>query len=498
MAKRLPKILLGLLFAYFAFVIFAHLDHPQLEFYDEARRAVNALEMARGEAPSFLTPSYYGEPDHWGTKPPLLVWCQAIFLKIFGVGELAIRLPSALATVALCLLLTWWGKRDWGSYLAGALGALVVLCNWQYMGNHGARTGDFDALLVLFLTSQVIFFWRWVKTAELKWLYLAGGAVFLAGMTKGVAGGFLLPGIGLWLLVDKAGRQRLLHPALYLVIGSGIALVIGYYFLREQVDPGYLDLVFDNELGGRYQETNENHRGPWYFYLDSLVTDYGWRYLVGLLIPALAYFLSRPLFRRQALLLALTSTCFLAVISLAATKLYWYQSPVLPLLGMLIGAGVYHLARELKNKVGGPTGKLVGIALVAGLMISPAVLIVYRVTNAKSYQETPLRKAAFRDFMRRADVVPPYAVLIDNYHPNAHFYVARERGKGHEVVLRRRLPLGGFLSVAEQPADAVFRRGDRVMICHTSTWDYLFKRYQLQEITGDGRCKLVEIRGNRD
>ena len=498
MANRLPNIMLALLFAYFGFVIFTLLDDPQLEVYDEARRAVSALELVRGDASSILTPSYNGEPDHWGTKPPLLVWSQAIWMKIVGVGELAVRLPSALATLALCFLLTWWGKRDWDSPLAGALGALAVLCNWEYMGNHGARTGDFDALLVLFLTAQLIFLFRWAKSDEIKWLWLAGLAGFLGGMTKGVAGGFLLPGIGLWFLIDAVARRKLLHPGLYGIIGGAIAMVVGYYFLRETVDPGYLELVKDNELGGRYNDINESHQGPFYFYLQTLVADRAFGYLFPLLLPALVYLLSNKEYRRPAALLAITATVFLVIISSAATKLYWYKSPVLPLLGMLIGAGAFHLANLLAQKIGNAKGKLVAIALLAGLFITPMVLITYRVMNPRDYQETTLRKAGFRVFMRKGDVVkPPYILLVDDYHPNARFYAEREKGRGKEVSMRRMRRLRPPLVVTEQPANAEFSSGERVVICHTKTWEYMFERYTMKEEFTDGRCKLLTIRGLR-
>jgi hypothetical protein len=76
------RIIIAILFAWTLLAVFAHLGDVQLEFFDEARRGVSALEMSRGEAPSLLTPPYYGAPDHWGTKPPLLVWCQVIWIKI--------------------------------------------------------------------------------------------------------------------------------------------------------------------------------------------------------------------------------------------------------------------------------------------------------------------------------------------------------------------------------------------------------------------------------
>lgn len=499
MANRLPNILLGLLIAYFVVALFLNIDDPQLEFFDEARRAVNALEMSRGEAPSWLTPSYYGGPDHWGTKPPLLVWSQAFWMKVVGEGELAVRLPSVLATLALCWLLIWWGRRDWGSPLAGAFGALAVLCNWQFMGNHGARTGDFDAMLILFLTAQVIFFFRWVKTSEIKWLALAGLAVFLAGMTKGIAGGFLLPGIGLWFLADGGARRKLLHPGLYGIVGVAIALVAGYYFLRETVDPGYLELVKDNELGGRYSETNENHDGPWYFYLLSLADDRTFRYLLPLVVPSLAYLCTDAILRRPATLLAITASCFLAIISVAATKLYWYQSPVLPLLGMLTGAGIYYFCRVIIRRVGGWRGWLAGTLLLLGVFLPSVSQITYRVLNPRLYQETTPRRAAFRDFMRLQEVQPPYTVLIEEYHSNALFYVEQARGKGKDVTLKRIRRLRPDLSAIEQPANATFVPGDRVIICSTNTWEYMFARYRMNEVFGDGKpCKMMRVQRVRE
>ena len=487
------RIVLLALLAWFGLAIFGHLDDPQLEIYDEARRAVSALEMVEGKAPSWLTPSYYGQPDHWGTKPPLLVWCQAFWTAVLGPGELAVRLPSALATVLLCGLLIWWGRRDWGSPLSGALAATAVLCNWAYMGNHGARTGDFDALLVLFLTAQVVFFYRFATDGRWRDLVLASGAVLLAGLTKGVAGGFLLPGVGLWFLLDPAARRRLPEPRLYLLPALAIGGVVAYYLARERVDPGYLQLVYENELGGRYADTNENHRGPFWFYLRSLAFDPGWRHLLPLLLPALAYLLRQPAYRRGTLLLTVTAALFLAVISSAATKLYWYQSPVLPPLAMLIGAGCYHLAGALNERLRSPW---VGAALLAGLFVAPMALTTHHVLNARKYQETPLRKASFRAFLRKGEVQPPYSVVIPDYNPNAHFYVDRRRYRGEDVTLKRVRRMFPPLVNDIQP-QSTFAVGERAVVCHTETWQHLFDRFRLKVLVNDGRCKLVRLEAVR-
>jgi 4-amino-4-deoxy-L-arabinose transferase-like glycosyltransferase len=490
------RIIIVILFAWTLLAVFAHLGDVQLEFFDEARRGVSALEMSRGEAPSLLTPPYYGAPDHWGTKPPLLVWCQVIWIKIIGPGELAVRMPSALATLALFWLLTWWGKRDWGSPVVGALATVAVLGNWLYISNHGARSGDFDAMLILFLTAQVVFFYRWVADDQARWLWLAGLAIFLAGMTKGVAGGFFLPGIGVWLLLDSKGQKKLLKPGLWLIPGGAIGMVLYYYYLREQVDPGYLQMVFDNELGGRFDETNEGHKHPFYYYLNLLVTDRGWQHLLPLLIPALIY-LFQSEYRRLTLLLSITTVLLLAVVSGAATKLVWYHAPSLPLLGMLIGAGIFHLGRLLSDKIGGQRGTVIGIALMTGLFIAPMILTTHHVLNRTRYPVMHPAKGPLKEFMTRPEVKPPYSVVIKDYHPNFRFYVELAREREEDVQLKRIQRLRPFLSAEIQPVSE-FAPGERVVICEGATWEYLFDRFKLEPKYKDGRCQLVLLGDRRE
>lgn len=485
------------------FAIFLHLDDMSVEIYDEARRAVSAAEMARGEA-HWLVPTYNGAPDHWGTKPALLVLCQAFWMKIFGVGELAVRLPSALATLVLCGLLVWWGRRDWGGALAGAMGAIVVLCCWEFMGNHGARTGDFDALLTLFLTAQVVFFYRWVQDDHIKWLWLAGAAVTMAGLSKGIAGGFFLPGIGLWLLATTEGRKRLLRPALYGIISLAIALVLGYYFLRNGVDPQYLEMVQNNELGGRFSKTNEGHQHPFWFYLQRLLQDKTLRYLLPLLLPALLYFFAANAGAKEgrkgkgqpALLVTLVALVFMAVISIAATKLYWYKTPVLPLLGILIGGFLLQVAQVLSDALTGQMSKVVVVSFLAALFLFPMVMITERSLNPREYQETPDRKLGYRDFMRTKEVQPPYTVLVRDYHPNARFYVLQAQSRGEDVELKRTKKLLPPLVYNARPPGG-FEIGERVVICHSETWDYLFKRFRMKEVFKRGKCKLVELKSAR-
>lgn len=493
---RATTLSLGLLGSWVVFVLFFQLGSMSLELYDEARRAVSAAEMLRGEA-SWLVPSYSGAPDHWGTKPPLLIWCQAFWMSLTGLNEWAVRLPSALAGLSLCGLLIWWGKRTWGSPLVGMLAAVSMLCCWELMGNHGLRTGDFDALLMLFLTVQVVCFEQWIASQRDRWLALAAGAVWLAGMTKGIAGGFFLPGIGLWLLATTRGRAALRRPRLYLFIGTAIGGVLLYYGYRNMLDPGYLSLVSRNELGGRFVAVSEGHRGSWWFYGKHLLNDPTYRFVVPLLLPALGYYAlvrtpgneSRP-----ALLLSITAVTFLLVISTAATKIYWYKNPVLPLFGMLIGGFLWSTGQRLHRSFRAQRMAAVIPLFYLALFFQPGLQITQRVLHPAQHQETPATIIGQREMMRLPAASAPYTVLVRSYHPHARFYVMQQQAQGKDVQLAytEALPHPVIAPNARPPGG--LRVGERVIVCRAETRAYLTARFVLDLEMDDGHCQLVTLR----
>ena len=70
---------LGALLALWAGVLVERYDAVPLQLWDESRNANNALELAlsaRGLS-GWRAPTFGGAPDHWNTKPPLLIWLMA-------------------------------------------------------------------------------------------------------------------------------------------------------------------------------------------------------------------------------------------------------------------------------------------------------------------------------------------------------------------------------------------------------------------------------------
>ncbi len=331
--------------------LFAHLDALPIRLWDESRLAFNALEMARGESHP-LVPTYGGAPEMWNTKPPLLIWIQALFIRALGENELAVRLPSALAALATCFLLVRFAQKRLGRPWLGVLAVGVLVTARGYVSLHGARTGDYDALMTLFATGYGLAWFIYCEKGSRRALWTAAACVAAAALTKGVGGLLPLPALVLYSLFSGKILRQLRDPHFYLAILTAGAVIVGYYLAREGINPGYLDAVRVNELGGRYAAVNEAHAAPARWYVGNLV---GHRFrpwilwwCVGLL---LGVFPRDGLLRRTTLFCALFCGVHLAVISSAATKLEWYDLPVYPLAALTAATGIYILARAVCNQL---------------------------------------------------------------------------------------------------------------------------------------------------
>lgn len=490
--------MIPLAFLYFGFLIFSQLGSVQLEFFDEARRGVNALEMYSGQSPHFLVTSYAGSPEHWGTKPPLLIWCQVAAVSVLGPTVLAIRLPAALATLAAIALMCWFTGRHQKNPLIGLLAGWILLSNWNFVGSHGARSGDFDALLLLFTLAQVLFFYHWTRTEKTKHLLLSALALLLAGWTKGIAACFFLPAMGLWVLLDGTARKQLFNWQMYLAFSLALLGILSFYFLREAVDPGFMQLVWENELGGRYLEVNEQHDHPWYHYLEVLLKDATFLPFALLAIPGAFILHWRQPSAGWPLLFLLALLLQISVISYSATKLFWYMVPALPYIALLSAGLLFLFFKGVQAALpSAPRWKQpTAIALLLLALLGPAAgQLIYKVRNAKDYLGMP-QHLSYHEAIQNPEIPTPYTVLPWHYHSNARFYVLQQQLLGRDIQIQGIKAIHPPLSSKKIP-EAELQPGQRVLICENDPWVWMAKHYDYQELFKQSACKLVEIRGAR-
>ena len=350
------------------FPLWFELGRNSVQLWDESRLAVNAAEMARDG--HWLVPHFDGQPDHWNTKPPLLIWLEALSLRTLGFSTWALRLPTLLATLTTVVLLYQFAARTLRRPLAGVFGAMVLVTCTGYVRLHVARTADYDALLTCWQVLLWSQFFQYIETGQrrhLGWVLIAlvGGT-----LTKGPAGLLGVPG----LLAYALGRGRLgwllRQPGPYIAAAGWLLLMMAYFAARESIDPGYWRAVQVNDLGGRYLTAIENHRGGWSYYLDNLIATLFSQWLWALVPAGLLLWLQPAgLVRRAGGLLVAFVLGWLVVISTALTKLEWYDAPIYPALALVVGLGLSILYQDLLNLYRPRLGRG-GWLLQAGLLLT--------------------------------------------------------------------------------------------------------------------------------
>lgn len=209
-------------------------------------------EIARLMAASndWITPWYNEGTPFWG-KPPLSFWFQALFIKLFGSSEFAIRLPSVLMTLLTVLILGNYVKRSEGKVTAIYSGLIYLSMALPFVSAGAVMT---DTFLVLGTTLALIGFldhYRSPSRFSAYYFYL-GMAIGL--LAKGpIAGIFCVVPIAGAFMFSPQQRASIIEKLQW---KSGmmllLVLVLPWYILAEIKTPGFLNYFILGEHLFRY------------------------------------------------------------------------------------------------------------------------------------------------------------------------------------------------------------------------------------------------------
>jgi 4-amino-4-deoxy-L-arabinose transferase-like glycosyltransferase len=448
-------------FALVAFVVIAavplfwHLDKKPVRLWDESRLAMNAYEMDKND--NFLVTYFEGEPDLWNTKPPLMIWLQVFTIKLIGLNELALRLPSAVAALFTIVVLLWFSKLYTGNFLTGMIASLVLVTTNGYIEDHASRTGDYDTLLTLFTTLYCLSFILHIELKKNVFLHIFFFALALAVLTKSVQGLLFLPAIILFAVVRKQLWYILRNKWLYINTALFLLVIAGYYLLRERSNPGYLQAVWENELGGRYFSVlEENQHGNWYFVMqlkEFLLVRWFW--VVPCAIVAGLIFL-RGQAHKLTFYCTVLSLSYLLFISLSETKLWWYTVPLFPLFGLLIGVVLNFVLEKLKERINpGVIKETATPAILFLVFIFPYIQIGRKVNNPLEYKwDKGLYSISYllQDAVRGNISLGNHFIAYKDYNTHLLFYVRRLNDRSQKIDFKDPETLNaGDLVIASEP-----------------------------------------------
>jgi len=292
-------------------------------------------------------------------KSPLKYWMIAVSYMIFGVSDVAARLPLALSVVFLCWLTFRFGRWAF-SELVGFYAGLILACSiglWLF-----TRIQIPDAILTAMITLALWAFLRALDADEPRpglWAAVMAAAMGVGLLLKGlIAAVFPVAAAFLYLLFTRQlfswETWRRLRPI------SGVLIILAiaapWHILATLRNPPYLDFTWKSEPG-------KYHGFFWFYFLNEHVfrfldmrhpRDYNtvprvlfWLFHLLWLFPWSAFLAGltrlgyRPLDRAgKTRLLALCWTGFLLAFFTLSTTQEYYSMPCYPALALLLAGAL--------------------------------------------------------------------------------------------------------------------------------------------------------------
>jgi 4-amino-4-deoxy-L-arabinose transferase-like glycosyltransferase len=374
-----------------AFLFFYGLGQFGLIGADEPRYAQVAREMF--ERHDWITPVLGGHA--WLEKPPLYYWQAMVVFSLFGVSDVAARLPAAIdATLLVIAVYLFFRKFRRGVEVDAAL--ITASC----AGVIGyARAASMDIALAAAFSIGLMAWWAWRESGKRIYLALFYGFMALAMLAKGPVAPFLAAAV-IMLFALAARESRLVLRTFWL---PGIllfcAIALPWYAAVQLRNPQFFrEFILEHNLA-RFSSDLYHHRQPFWYYIPVTALAFlPWTgfVIVATVQPLRISWAERRLVSPEPDLewqFSLFAFCWLAVpvmfFSFSQSKLPGYILPSIPAGAVLLAE---YLRRQLieEDQKDVSKGLVLLHSLLAAAPIIPSLLIAYLVTERRLPAGRPL------------------------------------------------------------------------------------------------------------
>lgn len=330
MPQAARSYLMVVVLAALVFPYFVNLDANALWDTKESYGAETPREML--ESGDLSAPMFNYQPRT--VKPPLGYWVVALSYRLFGIGEFAVRLPSALAAAGTILLVWRIARLLFSPWAALAAAAMAATTPRFYII---ARKDPLDAMLLFWLVASAWFLLRSERDRSLGAWLLAWLCAGLGFLTKGPIA-LLIPGAS-WLAAHLWARPRPLSPGRVVLAAAAFAAVVAPWYLWTYGRHGTLYItgfLLQDNLGRYLSQSFGPARGPWYYCTVFVVDFFPW--------SPLAVAAAVELWRRRGAAHRTFADAFLVIwplfvflfFSLSRNKQEYYILPMYPILSVWI------------------------------------------------------------------------------------------------------------------------------------------------------------------
>lgn len=208
-------------------------------------------------------------------QPPLYFWLGAAFSMLFGTTTFALRLPAALATIALGALTGYAVARQAGSRVGVYAAVILSTCLMQAIIG---RLAIMDALLDLAVAMTIFWWFRGLQTGRDRYTIYGSIAAGFGLLAKGL----VAPVVALLVIVPYYFWNRRHEPTyapsprasiagllvfLAIALPWPVALIAHYQLFPLQ------KLIGEYTIG-RYTGVIENQAGPVWYYIPVIILGF--------------------------------------------------------------------------------------------------------------------------------------------------------------------------------------------------------------------------------
>lgn len=412
----------------------ANLD-PYLMIWDEQYHALVAKNMLTNPFKPMLFNTPVLPYDHtiwadnhiWLHKQPLFLWQIAASLKLFGINEMAVRIPSILMHAIIPIFIYRIGCIIQNKTIGFYGGLFFCVCYYPLESVAGRYCTDHnDVAFIFYVTASL---WSWFEysvTQKKYWLVLIGLFSGCAILVKWLTG---LLVYALWFIsIGIEDKKK------WLTLKSYKALVISFLITLCVSMPWQIFILLNYPLEANYEfDLNskhfftaiEGHGGDVWFHFDAIYELYGSGYLVPhLILIGLIFLIIRSNSKTYKVVILSAVTLVYLFFTLVATKMLSFCLIVSPFIFLSLGALVNEIIVFSNNRI-----KLVvfnkTFPVVLTLLFCIGLLNLNRIKERHTFWEPSplddrpmeLKEMAFIEKLKQLPSDKKYVV----FHQSTHF-----------------------------------------------------------------------------
>jgi hypothetical protein len=300
------------------------------------------------ETGDWLTPRAIPYDGPFLEKPPLKFWMTAapIALGLLRPDEFGMRVVDACLGALAFVYVFLLGR--WLSDVVGGVAAVLVLCTFEpLVFDHGLRSNNMEALLLLCYSGGVYHVARWIDaggTGSVAWHRWPAALYFTLGFLAKFVAILFLPLVGLAALLARRDRWKAARSTWHAWLGPA-ALVLAlsapwFVYQTLATGRGVWVVMFGQHVYARFTGALDvHHLQPWHHYILTLwrhlqAAGSGWIAIAGGVALAIAACRRDGWLARVFLFWGIVPV---ALLSLGSSKLFHYIYPFLP--PVALGAG---------------------------------------------------------------------------------------------------------------------------------------------------------------